>query len=49
LWQISERSPNIGAKKTPKVYKRELKSSTSESKNKKRTTTKYPKNVGGKK
>jgi hypothetical protein len=49
LWQISERSPNIGAKKYPKVYKRELKSSTNESKNKKRTTTKYPKNVGGKK
>jgi len=49
LWQISERSPNIGAKKTPKVYKRELKSSTNDNKNKKRTPSKSPKNIGGKK
>ncbi|MBC8312391.1 MAG: DUF393 domain-containing protein [Candidatus Marinimicrobia bacterium] len=49
LWQLSERSPNIGAKKLPKVYKRKLESTSNESKNRKRTTSKYPKNVGGKK
>lgn len=49
LWQISERSPNIGAKKNPKVYKRVLESASNESKNRKRTNSKYPKNVSGKK
>jgi predicted DCC family thiol-disulfide oxidoreductase YuxK len=49
LWQLSERSPNIGAKKLPTVYKRELKSPSHENKNNKRTPRKYPKNVGGKK
>ena len=49
LWQLSERSPNIGAKKLPKVYKMEIKSVSNDSKNKKRTTSKYPKSVGEKK
>ena len=49
LWQLSERSPSIGAKKLPKVYKRELKSPSNENKNNKRTPSKSPKNIGGKK
>jgi len=49
LWQLSERSPGIGAKKLPKVYKRELKSAPADTKNKKRVTSKYPKSVGKKK
>ena len=47
LWQLSERSPNIDAKKSPKVYKREMESVSN--KNNKRTLIKSPKNVGGKK
>ena len=49
LWQLSERSPGIGAKKFPKVYKRELESAPVDTKNKKRVKSKYPKSVGKKK
>ena len=47
LWQLSERSPSIGAKKLPKVYKRELKSRSAV--DNKRRPIKSHQNLGGKK
>jgi len=49
LWHISERSPSIGAEKLPKVYKRELKPPSRDSKGKKRPGKSTPKRAVGKK